>query len=264
MENSIHIICFVKNGIHFIKKFIDYHAKIADKITFIDNGSTDGTLEIIKEYKDIEILYCEDFKQKGNACTQVMLNSSCDLLVPLDIDELIIYDDGKSIHNDCEKIKQYLQNIHLDGSKYRIKYSYLAHPDNDNWYHISYQPKIIFPKKTFLYTDIGFHRGRTTLDKDSNFNDPCWWRPFFNNNFLNDSVKHINISHIHYHFKSKEIWLHNTKMKLESRVGDKINDKIFLKNYNGEGIHAAKEYLEFINTGKWHDLLKQKKINLEF
>lgn len=263
-NNSIHIICFVKNGIHFIKKFIDYHQKIGDKLTFIDNGSTDGTLEIIKAYKNIEILYCTDFRQKAAVCTKIMLDSTYDFLIPLDIDELIVYDDKKSIHNNCEKIKEYLQNIHLDGSKYRIRCSYLAHPDNDGWYDISYQPKIIFPQKTFLYTDQGFHRGRTTIDKDSNFNELYWWRPVFNNNFLNDSVKYINISYIHYHFKSKEIWLNNTKMKLgATSIGDQFNNKTLLENYQGESLHAVKEYLFFLKTGQWHKVVKKKKINID-
>jgi hypothetical protein len=69
---------------------------------------------------------------------------------------------------------------------------------------------------------------------------------------ISDKVLSINISYLHYHFKSKDIWLKNTEKKLRARLGDDWNNIDFLKEYNGPSIHCKKEYLHFINTNEWN------------
>ena len=137
-----------------------------------------------------------------------------------------------------------------------IHYQY--HPDNDGWYGICNHTKIIFPKKTFLYTDGGFHRGRITLDEPSNFDfDPYYWRTMFHDPNISDKIENINISYLHYHFKSKDIWLKNTKKKLKARLKDKWNDLKFLKSYIGPSIHAKNRYIKYIETNEWNCCNKQ-------
>jgi hypothetical protein len=102
-----------------------------------------------------------------------------------------------------------------------------------------------------LYTDGGFHRGRTSLDEDCHFDTACYWRKFIQGNIKTDKVMNIDISYIHYHFKTKEIWLKNTIKKLKSRLGDDWNNLEILKKYKGASIHSKNQYLKFLETGEW-------------
>jgi glycosyltransferase involved in cell wall biosynthesis len=253
--NKLALFSFIKDEIDFITSFIEHHKNIFDEITIIDNGSKDGTLEILQEYEKNNIITLikdqSPFFMKGEICSAVMENSSCDLLVGLDADEIIIFDDDDIRTKNTGTIKNYLQNIDINGFKYKVKRIYEYHPDNDGWYGIRGHTKIIFPKSTFLYTDVGFHRGRTTLDPESDFNtNEYYWRTMFKNRKI-DPTNKINISYLHYHFKSKEIWLKNTAKKLKARIGDNWMDKECLSKYHGPSIHLKYRYLKYLNTNEW-------------
>lgn len=263
--NKLALFCFIKDEIDFIKDFIEHHLKIFDEITIVDNGSTDGTLEAIKYYSNNNnikiIIDHSDFVKKADICTNLMKNSDCDLLVPLDADEKMIYDDNKIRSLNSNIIRSYLQKINITGEKFKVKNIYEYHPDNDGWYGLAGHTKIIFPKKTFMYTDSGFHRGRTSLDAISNFDtDPYYWRSFMNGKIYTDKILDINISYIHYHFKNKDVWMKNTIKKLKARIGEKWRDKEYLKKYSGQSIHCKNQYLNYLDTGIWHNI--EKKFNL--
>lgn len=256
-KNKLELFTFVKDEVDFISSFVEYHKHIFDKITIIDSGSTDGTLEILQTLnKKQEIQLIEghfNFSDKGEICTELMKNSSCELLIPLDADEKIIFDDGLIRSNNINLIREYLQNIKITGNKYKIYNTYDFHPDDDGWYGIRRHTKMIFPQKTFMYTDGGFHRGRTTLDPDSHFDTPHYWRAAFNSDIIiEDKITNINLSYIHYHYKSKNIWLKNTEKKLRARLGHFWNNLETLQSYTGPSIHSKVKYLEYLKTGEWN------------
>lgn len=253
--NKLALFSFIKDEIDFMGDFLDHHVPIFDEINIIDTGSTDGSLQLLTEYAkkyNINIIVGETcFSKKADACSFLMKQSNCDILVPLDADEKIIYDNGKIQNKNQNVIRSYLQNLPTTGEKYKIRNSYEYNPFDEELYGANEHTKIIFPKKTFMYTDGGFHRGRTMLDEDSNFDDPVYWRKFISGNIKTDKVINIDISYIHYHFKTKEIWLKNTIKKLKARLGNQWDNLDVLKKYKGPSIHSKSQYLKFIETDKW-------------
>lgn len=58
-NDEVILICLVKNGKYFIQKFIEYYqSKKFKHIIFIDNGSTDDSVNLIKKYNNISIYQC--------------------------------------------------------------------------------------------------------------------------------------------------------------------------------------------------------------
>ena len=262
--NKLALFAFIKDEFDIIRSFIDHHIKIFDEIHIVDDGSTDGTVDIIKEYSKINLYQINNsFNFKGGICSDIMRSSDADILVPLDADEKMIYDDNSTISKDSQVIKQYLQNLSIDGYKYIINKIYEYHPDNDNWwYPINSPQKIIFPKKTFVYTDQGFHRGRVSLDDPESFKQKYYWRLCSSNGCIKpDKLNKIHISYLHYHFRSKEIWLKNIEKKLKQRIGEQWNNIQILNNYEGPSSHLKHSLIEYLSSSQWHELKKNKYID---
>lgn len=245
---SIEIISFIKNEEMLIEQFLQHHLKIADKITIVNNGSTDNTINILKkyiDYKQINIInYPGFFKDKANICTEIMKDSQCDVLIPLDADELIVFDNGISVLCDAPQIKEYLQNINTIEQKYRIRNVYNKHPGDNNDFEVykSDLQKIIFLKPGFIKTDTGFHHGETKNNKPP------------------EETHILDISYLHYKFICKKRWIESTKAKVYARLGDKHSDLTELKKYIANGFpesnQAVKAWIRFLEEDIWCDLSK--------
>ncbi len=56
-ESDVIVLCLVRNGETYIEEFIKHHSSLgAGHIVFLDNDSTDQTIEIAKQYPNITIL----------------------------------------------------------------------------------------------------------------------------------------------------------------------------------------------------------------
>ncbi|MBN2440167.1 MAG: glycosyltransferase family 2 protein [Spirochaetales bacterium] len=94
-NNECTVICLVKNGETYIHQFVHYYTQLGVKqIIFIDNGSTDKTLAMIKEYPDIT-LYTTPLSFKEYECDirREIINQNCrnKWCLCVDIDELFDY-----------------------------------------------------------------------------------------------------------------------------------------------------------------------------
>ncbi|MCX5783361.1 MAG: glycosyltransferase family 2 protein, partial [Elusimicrobia bacterium] len=105
-------ICLVKNGGPYVEQFIKYYSSLGVKhIFFLDNGSTDGTLALIKKYKNTTILTCNanlsGYKKetflKGYMAKRFCRNCWC---LCADMDEFFDYPFSGKIS--LEKLLEYL------------------------------------------------------------------------------------------------------------------------------------------------------------
>lgn len=243
----ISIISFIKNEIDIIDRFIKYHINICDKLILIDNGSTDGTLEHIQKYKDGVILHsCPgSFELKSSVISQLIIESDQNLLIPLDADEILAYENHNgTISLDKAFIKEYLHRLAIQNmvGKFKVKNIYNYIPNTNNWFDTSDTSKMFFLKNDFISTDAGFHNGITKSEK----------------------TIYTDIVYLHFHYRNKEAWLKSSKQKLQARLGDKWNDLNTLLEYKKPrpSSHIALEYSNYILTDKWHNLKPKKHIDI--
>src|SRR5688500_12840657 len=55
----------VKDGMTFIHEWLSCYEKLADEIVALDNGSTDGTYEVLKAHPKVVDLVCTEGCQDG-------------------------------------------------------------------------------------------------------------------------------------------------------------------------------------------------------
>src|SRR5215212_5188659 len=56
-EDELVLVCLLRNGRPFVKSFVEHHLSMGVKhLFFMDNGSTDGTVEALREYDNVSVL----------------------------------------------------------------------------------------------------------------------------------------------------------------------------------------------------------------
>src|SRR5215216_2145680 len=56
-EDELVLVCLVRNGRPYVNSFVEHHTSLGIKhLFFLDNGSTDGTVEALKEYDNVTVL----------------------------------------------------------------------------------------------------------------------------------------------------------------------------------------------------------------
>jgi hypothetical protein len=123
---TIKLFTMVKDENDIVREWIIYHGELFgyENIFVIDNYSTDGTYEIIQEYKGlINIGKAKNYKDKG-ILMKSLINKSClpnDIAFPIDIDEFIVYYDNNKIISDKTTINNYMNNLR-DAHIYKANY----------------------------------------------------------------------------------------------------------------------------------------------
>src|SRR5829696_1300072 len=57
-EDELVLLCLMRNGRPYIKSFVEHYTSLGVKhLFFLDNGSTDGTVEALKEYENVTVLH---------------------------------------------------------------------------------------------------------------------------------------------------------------------------------------------------------------
>src|ERR671921_2358140 len=56
-EDELVLVCLMRNGRPYVKSFVEHHFSLGIKhLFFLDNGSTDGTIEALKGYENVTVL----------------------------------------------------------------------------------------------------------------------------------------------------------------------------------------------------------------
>src|SRR5918998_2371334 len=78
-DDELVVVCIVRDGQPYIKSFIDHYFSLgARHIAFLDNRSTDGTFEALRDYDDVTVLrtdlsYKAEGETPGNSWTREVL-----------------------------------------------------------------------------------------------------------------------------------------------------------------------------------------------
>lgn len=203
---KIHLFTMVKDEVDIVEDWVKYHGKMFGytNLFVIDNYSTDGTYEILENYKQSHGLYLireKDYKMKGHYMRHLMKDHDkgrcCDIAYPLDIDEFICYYNNVNGHLDPNKTYDNITQLYNNNTNVQLfKTSYIA-------------------TMVSSHDDIGHENGIKDIkygiydDSRKNLN-----KTFINNNRYNGQVDHgnhistgqyktTNIVLIHYHLRNK-------------------------------------------------------------
>lgn len=90
------VVCLVRDGRPYLKSFVEHYSLLGAKhIAFLDNGSTDGTVEALKDYENVTILQTGlPFKKHKGYMRQYLVarfGSRGRWVLCVDVDELFDY-----------------------------------------------------------------------------------------------------------------------------------------------------------------------------
>lgn len=144
-KNKLVCMLRVKDGILFVKDWLDVMSKLVDEIVVVDNGSTDGTLEILKAHNQVvsvdETVGFDEGRDKILAYERARERNP-DWILWVDIDE--IFEDRLTRENldklmESNKITRYwFRRFHLHKSEDQFEASstkifQTAYPDRVLW-----------------------------------------------------------------------------------------------------------------------------------
>src|SRR5215208_5316238 len=95
-EDELVLVCLMRNGRPYVNSFVEHHTSLGVKhLFFLDNGSTDGTIEALKEYDNVTVLRTElPFERYELSMRQYLVERFCQKgrwCLYADMDELFDY-----------------------------------------------------------------------------------------------------------------------------------------------------------------------------
>lgn len=125
---GVKLFTMVKDEADIVREWIIYHGNLFgyEHLYIVDNGSTDGTLEIIQSFAQtgIHIFHEADYRKKGDVMTALIReHSPRGIAYPIDIDEFVVHYDKatKKISADKETIMKYLYSLPIS-AVYKTNY----------------------------------------------------------------------------------------------------------------------------------------------
>lgn len=252
---SIKIFTMQKNEHDILEFWILYHTKIVglENLYIIDNESTDDgkSLEILNKYRllGLNVYMYDNYFNKGDYICELIKKNTCDIAVPLDIDEFIVLDTCPEISTDADLIKKEFDSLESHG---RYSFNYYLTSRNTEMYYSSIADIKYFDKVSNI------QEGNINLNKK-----------FFNSNLLLGldhgnhigTVKGYNSSEcintrlvlIHYHFRGVHMLVEKCKNDILglgyiNNINDLQELQRAIKN-KVRGLHNIATYLKFLEQG---------------
>ena len=206
-NKKIFSITMVKNESDIIESFVRYNINIFNGMIILDNGSTDGTLKILKllESEGLPLYIFEDEDKEFdqyNARNKLLLISvnryEADIVVPLDADEFLILTNNGNPRKILEEIesntlgivkwKTYVPDLSKDiNNKFIPAKITLARDERFEEFY-----KVIIPRELVKNYDARLSLGSHKLDYDKKYED------------LIKKVHYDNLRLCHFPIRSKE------------------------------------------------------------
>lgn len=238
----VKLFTIVKDEVDIVKDWIIYHGSMFgwQNIHIIDNYSTDGTYEVIQEFKDLINIYREpDYKKKGEYMTRLIQNHSYGndkLAFPIDIDEFVVYLDKDSGSREISVDKQLINNYIHNLPPCRIYKANYLNPILNN---SNESDRVVIDLDYSYYSDMGAH-AKSFVDTRY-FNEPI----DHGNHLVCHDYHLTKIALVHYHFRNME----QIKKKIYNNVlglGYDMNSlkDTLIQNPNCPGNHHIKNLIE--------------------
>ena len=240
----------LKNEADIVEIFTRYHMNIFDQMVFIDNGSTDYTLDILFKLKEEGlnvIIYNEgfsDFEEFGFAnkyLYKINTELTPDIIVPIDTDEFLFSEHGNP--------REILESINLSQIYYIKWRTYICTENTSGGLAVDYEyyrdesietfEKVILPSN-ILNSNILLESGYHKIDK-------------LGGNIIEEHIDYLKFAH--YPVRSKE----QIKMQI---VINSINSLSKLNKVSTEATHWSYMY-KIVNKGDFNvsDLSKYYAVN---
>lgn len=111
---KIDAYCICKNEVRLVPFMVDYWKALCDDINIYvyDGHSTDGTIELLKKYDFVKVIYCKEIEIVNNLEYKKLKNNvwknsigKCDFVMVCDFDETIFSYDIKTLREELELMK---------------------------------------------------------------------------------------------------------------------------------------------------------------
>lgn len=229
----IKLFTMAKDENDIVEDWILYHGTIFGyhNLYIVDNESTDGTYDIIKNYeeKGVHIYSHPNYLEKGNIMKQFIDNNPCTIAFPLDIDEFIVYYDKESNTISIDNIITYLDTL--------IEAGNLTN-NNNGLYKCDYiHSKLTTPsRKGYNRAVLECTRGRYDYNRTK-----IMTKAFFDTRKWNGIIDHGNHFNTYSEYTMSNLCLvHYHKRNLEQHKKKVINNLQGL-GYNPYDLNALKE-----------------------
>lgn len=144
IQSSVTVLIPVYNGAEHIGECLEsvlHQSYEQYKVVVVNDGSTDNTLEVLRNYPEVEVLSYEENRGISYALNYGIDHIDTDYIVRMDADDLAHYDRIRVQVEFMEKNPEIFMSACT---------TFLGSPTNNNW-DISYSNKVTTPKELRLF-----------------------------------------------------------------------------------------------------------------
>jgi glycosyltransferase involved in cell wall biosynthesis len=179
-ENSIGLMCVVRNEAERIREFLDHTLPFVDEVAIADQQSDDGTWEILQEYQKDSVVPFKIWQDEKHGISEPSKQPTADMLstewvLYLDPDELMDIKALEQLHTftkraDVDGFLFIRKNIFIvrvlgDNTPLEPKVLEVLHPTLDYQLRLTRRSKSMFPPQLHVRVRVRSEDGNEYLEK---------------------------------------------------------------------------------------------------